>query len=349
MQVLRLCGKAGLVKLGHVSIDGTKVKANASKHKAMSYDRMVEQEKRLAGEIRDLLDDAKRTDDDEDHRFGKGRRGDELPAELARRESRLAKIREAKAALEQEAKERAEREATEARAKNAEREKKRGTPDGKRMGQPHHVPDPATAKPGPKAQRNFTDPESRIMLDGATKAFVQAYNAQIVVDGSSQVIVATAVTQHAVDSAQFVPMLLRTAENLGALPTVVTADAGYYGKANLTAPLLAGVALLVPPNRREKSDAAAGGPGCPKGAVAEAMRDKLASPEGKALYARRKAIVEPVFGQIKGARGIREFLLRGFENAGHEWSIVCLTHNLLKLFRATKCLTRRPGPTACRA
>lgn len=339
LQVLQLCQKAGLVKLGHVALDGTKLKANASKHKAMSYNRMVEAEKKLVEEVRRLLEDAQRTDDDEDGKYGKGRRGDELPQELARRESRLKKIQEAKAALEQEAREKAAREADEARAKNAEREKKRGTPDGKRMGNPHKVPDPEKAMPEAKAQKNFTDPDSRIMLDGATKGFVQAYNAQAAVDGASQVIVAAAVTQQAVDNNQLVPMLAQLAANTGTLPEKVSADAGYFSEANVTAPFLAGVEMYIPPNQREESAVQAGGGGRPKNESAVAMRSKLATDEGKDVYRMRKAIVEPVFGQTKESRGIRSFLLRGFEQVQAEWSLICLGHNLLKLFR-----TQAPRP-----
>lgn len=332
LQVLQLCQRAGLVKLGHVALDGTKMKANASKHKAMSYDRMVEAEKKLVEEVRRLLEDAQRTDDDEDGKYGKGRRGDELPDELARRESRLKKIREAKAALEQEARERAEREAEEARAKNEERDRKRKT--GKRVGKPFKVPDPAQAKPDPKAQKNFTDPDSRIMLDGATKSFVQAYNAQAAVDGASQIILAAAVTQQAVDSNQLIPMLALLAENTGVLPTKVSADAGYFSEANVTAPCFAGVDLFIPPNRRENSAAQAGGTGHPTSEAAIGMRAKLDSAEGKDVYRMRKAIVEPVFGQTKDSRGIRGFLFRGFEKVQAEWALICLGHNLLKIFRA---------------
>jgi transposase len=334
LQVLKLCQKAGLVKLGHVALDGTKVKANASKHKAMSYDRMLKAEQHLKDEIQSLLNEAQRTDAAEDAKYGKGKRGDELPDELARRESRLKKIQEAKAALEQEAKERAEREAEEAREKNAEREKKRGTPDGKRMGQPFKEPDPAKAVPEPKAQRNFTDPDSRIMLDGATKGFVQAYNAQVAVDGACQIIVAADVTQQAVDNGQLVPMLGLVQANLGVLPEKVSADAGYFSEANVTADLLDGVELFIPPNQRESSDAQPGGQGRPKNKAALAMREKLASEVGKDVYRMRKAIVEPVFGQAKEARGFRRFVLRGIEKVRDEWRLICLGHNLLKLFRA---------------
>ena len=331
-QVLRLCREAGLAKLGHVALDGTKVKANASKHKAMSYGRMVEEEKKLVEEIEKLLREAESTDDDEDDRYGKGRRGDELPEELARRESRLKKIREAKAALEEQAREKAEHEAAEARPKNEERARKRAA--GKRVGRPFNEPDPEEAKPEGKAQRNFTDPESRIMRDGATKGFVQAYNAQAAVDSGSQIIVAAELTQQAVDSRQLINMLVKVGANTGEMPKTVTADAGYFSEANVTAPVLAGIDLYIPPNQREKGPTKETGMGTPQTIVAQAMRDKLKTDTGKAIYKLRKAIVEPVFGQIKEARGIRAFLLRGYEKASAEWQLICLTHNLLKLYRA---------------
>lgn len=334
LQVLQLCQRAGLVKLGHVALDGTKVKANASKHKAMSYDRMLKAEQQLKDEIQNLLRQAQNTDEHEDAKYGKGKRGDELPEELARRESRLKKIQEAKAALEQEAREKAERKAEEARAKNAEREKKRGTPEGSRMGNPHKVPDPAKAVPEPKAQRNFTDPDSRIMLDGATKGFVQAYNAQAAVDGSSQVIVAADVTQQAPDNGQLLPMVSLVKSNTGAWPEKVTADAGYFSEANVTASELEGVELFIPPNQRENSDAQAGGYGRPRNEAAVAMRARLATDSGRDIYKLRKAIVEPVFGQTKDGRGFRRFMLRGIQKVQAEWNLICLGHNLLKLFRA---------------
>lgn len=333
LQVLKLCQAAGLVKLGHVSLDGTKMKANASKHKAMSYDRMTKAEKELQNEIRELLHDAEQTDEAEDAKYGKGKRGDELPDELSRRESRLKKIQEAKVALEQQAREQAEREAEEAQAKNAEREKKRGTSEARRMGQPYKVPDPKTAKPEGTAQRNFTDPDSRIMLDGATKSFVQGFNAQAAVDSHAQIIIACDLTQQATDNGQLVPMLVKAAENLGQKPKVATADAGYFSEAGITAPAIAGIDLYIPPNQRE--DGSTKVPKA-KNKTVIAMREKLAGDAGKAVYRLRKAIVEPVFGQIKDARGIRTLLLRGHEQARAEWQLICLTHNLLKLFRASQ-------------
>ena len=194
VQVLQLCQRVGLVKLGHVALDGTKIKANASKHKAMSYERMGEAEKKLEAEVQVLLAEAARVDAEEDGKYGRGKRSDELPKELARRESRLEKIREVKAALEQEAREAAEKKQAEVEAQLREREKQERERGRKMGGRPPQAPDPEQAKPEAKAQRNFTDPDSRIMKDGATKEFVQAYNAQAVVDSPAQVSVVASVT-----------------------------------------------------------------------------------------------------------------------------------------------------------
>lgn len=332
LQVLALCRRAGLVKLGHVAIDGTKMRANAGKHKAMSYGRMEESERRLEEEVRRLLEEAERVDAEEDAQFGKGNRGDELPAELARRESRLRKIREAKAALEREASEKASAEAEGVRLKQEERKLKEQRTGKKAKGRPLKVPDPKQARPEAKAQRNFTDPDARIMLDGATKGFVYGYNAQAAVDAEAQIVVAATLTQAAVDSAQLLPMLTRIEANVGRLPERVSADAGYYSEANLTDPKAAGVDLHIPPGQRER--ASRRGPGKPMGPVATAMREKLASPGGKACYKMRKAIVEPFFGQTKDVRGFRGFLFRGLRKVSAEWDLICLTHNLLKLFRS---------------
>lgn len=336
VQVLRLCQQAGLVKLGHVALDGTKVKANASKHKAMSYERMGEAEQKLEEEVKALLAEAARADAEEDGKYGKGKRGDELPAELARRESRLAKIREAKAALEREAKEQAEEEKVRVEAQLQEREKQEQERGRKWGGRKPQVPDPEQAKPDRKAQRNFTDPDSRIMKDGATKEFVQAYNAQAVVDSAAQVIVAASVTQQANDSQQLAPMLEQVKAMTGSQPQQATADAGYFSEKNVTDPNLAGIDLLVAPDRQKhgKQVPCATGPPPPEAGVAEQMRHKLRTPEGRAVYRMRKAVVEPVFGQIKERRGFRRFLLRGLARVEAEWQMICATHNLLKLFQS---------------
>jgi transposase len=329
LQILRLCQAAGLVKLGHVALDGTKVRAKASRHKAMSYGRMPEAEQRLEAEVRRLLEEAERVDATEDREYGAGRRGDELPAELARRETRLAKIRAAKAALEQEAREQAEKAVAAGRAKRAAREQRVGSAKG---GVPK-IPDPAEARPAPNAQYNFTDPESRIMVDGATKSFVQAYNAQAAVDEHAQIIVACSVTGEALDVQQMRPMLEQLHTNLGRRPAIVTADAGYFSNANVTTVSGAGIDLYVPPDKTKHDAPLGAAPTAGPQTIAEAMREKLRQPGAREIYARRKAVVEPVFGQTKEVRGFRRFSFRGRRKVSAEWTLICLTHNLLKLFR----------------
>jgi hypothetical protein len=334
VQVLKLCRHAGLVKLGPVALDGTKIKANASKHKAMSYERMAKAEKELAAEVQALLAEAAGVDAEEDGKYGKGKRGDELPKALARRESRLEKIREAKAALEQEAKEAAEKKQAEVAAQGKEREKPERERGQKFGGRPPQAPDPEAAKPEPQAQRNFTDPDSRIMKDGATKEFVQAYNAQAAVDSHAQVIVGAAVTQEANDKKQLLPMLTEVKVQMGVPPQQATADNGYFSATNVTAAPLRESDLLVAPDRQKHSEKrpTTTGPPPPGASVAEQMRHKLRAAEGQAVYKLRKAVVEPVFGQIKEARGFRRFLLRGLEKVQGEWQMIGATHNLLKLF-----------------
>jgi transposase len=336
VQVLRLCQRAGLVKLGHVALDGTKVKANASKHKAMSYERMEETEKKLQEEVKALLAEAARVDAEEDGKYGKGKRGDELPGELARRESRLGKIREAKAALEEEAREAAKKKQAEVEARLREREKQEKERGRKLAGPPPQAPNPEEAKPEPKTQRNFTDPDSRIMKDGATKEFVQGYNAQAAVDSQAQVIVAASVTQEANDKRQLVPMLQQVEVMTGSKPEQATADAGYFSEQSVGDAKLGGIDLLVAPDREKRGEevACGTGPAQAEVGVAERMRQKLRTLEGRAVYKMRKAVVEPVFGQIKEARGFRKFLLRGLEKVQAEWKLICATHNLLKLFQS---------------
>lgn len=340
-QILQLCNKAGLVKLGHVAIDGTKVQANASKHKAMSYDRMEEKEKQLKAEVEKLLAQAAETDAAEDALYGKGNRGDELTGELARRESRLKKIAEAKAALEQEARERAEAAKKVAEDKLEERRKKEAARGKKFGGRPPQIPNPEQARPEAQAQRNFTDPESRIMPDGAHKgAFMQAYNAQIAVDSAAQIIVAAELTQESNDKQQLAPMLERVEQNLGAKPEAVSADAGYCSEAQLTDKRVEGIELYVATGK-QKHGLPEPGDVVPPSELAvasdsavERMKQKLRTEAGRAVYKMRKAIVEPVFGQIKAARGIRAFLLRGLVKVSAEWKLICAAHNLLKMFRS---------------
>jgi transposase len=330
LQVLRLCQKAGLVRLGHVALDGTKVRANASKHKAMSYGRMDGKIAELEEQIRQLMTEAEATDQAEDARHGKGRRGDELPPELRLRQRRLEKLRQAKAALEEEARQKAV-----AEQGRREQEDRQRQEEGKKPVQHRSEPD---AKPDEKAQKNFTDPDSRIMKDGATKSFEQSYNGQAAVDGHSQVIVAADVTQQANDKRQVQPMVSQMKENLGgAVPEALTADCGYFSEDNVD--FLDGQKIdgYIAVDRQKHGQAQAEAPqgaAAPAGTAKERMAWKLGTPKGRETYRMRKAVVEPVFGQIKSCRGFRGFLLRGLEAVRAEWRLICAGHNLLKLFRS---------------
>jgi len=338
VQVLEICKEAGLVKLGHVALDGTKVKANASKHKAMSYDRMVKREPELAAEVERLLAEAEALDDKEDKKYGKGVRGDELPKELRFKQARLAKIRQAKQALEEEAR----REAIEA----GKLDKDGNPPAGGGSASSERPP----GTPAPKSQRNFTDPESRIMLDAATKAFVQAYNGQIAVDCESQVIVAADVTQAGNDKQQLVPMVEQIEGNLGEIPDRALADAGYFSEDNVESLTNNFIEPFIPQDRIKHSDAVQP---APRGripdnlSVVDRMLRKLKTKAGRKIYSKRKESAEPVFGQIKDGRGIRAFLLRGIENVKAEWNLICLTHNILKLWKKLRGEPSRIGVRAC--
>jgi len=335
VQVLEICKEAGMVKLGFVSLDGTKVKANASKHKAMSYERMVKKERELSREVEALLKQAEAMDGQEDKTYGKGKRGDELPEELQFKEKRLAKIREAKQALEEQARQ-------EAAAKG------KGDKDGKPPEDGASGPsEPPEVEPKPKKQRNFTDPESRIMVDGATKAFTQAYNAQAAVDCDSQVIVSADVTQQANDKQQLVPMVEQIEENLGEIPDRVLADAGYFTEEAVESVAGGFTEPFIPRERTKHGDPPEPAPRgrIPDNAsvVDRALR-KLKTKAGQEIYSKRKETIEAVFGQIKEARGIRAFLLRGLEKVKAEWKLICLTHNILKLWRHLWLADRRSAP-----
>jgi len=334
VQVLDICREAGLAKLGHVALDGSKFLANASKHKAMSYGRMKKRRAELKAEVEELMARAEAVDADEDALYGKGKRGDELPEELRFRGTRLAKIEEAMTALEAEAK----AEADAKRAEIAEKEKAREKEDRPRRGPKPKEP---SDEPEDKAQRNFTDPESRIMVDGATKGFVQAYNCQAAVDADSQVIVAADVTQDANDKKQVEPMMEQVKSNTGETPKTTSADNGYFSEANVEYLENEEIDGYVASGRTKHGEArtpAPRGP-IPKNAtVKQRMARKLRTKKGRETYAKRKSSVEPVFGQIKDGRGIRRFLLRGIEAVRGEWRLICLTHNLLKLFRSTSTL-----------
>lgn len=339
-QALQLCQKAGLVKLGHVAIDGSKMAGNASKHKAMSYERMSEAEKQLQAEVEALLQRAAAVDAAEDEKYGKGQGGEELPAELARRESRLAKIRAAKAELEAEAKQKAEEKKAGTEAQLGQRREQEARTGKKVRGRKPQVPDPEQAVPDLKAQRNFTDPESRIMPDGSHKgSFLQGYNAQLAVDGKAQVIVAAEVTQQSNDTQQLVPMLEQVKNNVGAQPQVASADNGYWNAKQVGDARVQGIDLHVAAGKQKHGKPSKAADDDPMESSAEAslreqMKQKLKTEAGRDLYRMRKAIVEPVFGQIKEWRGFRRFLLRGLQKVRAEWKLICLTHNLLKLFRS---------------
>jgi transposase len=304
-QVLHLARELGAPRVGRVAVDSSKIKANASKHKAMSYGRMREKQRQLRDEVNELLAQAEAADAAEDAEYGPDHRGDELPAELQRRESRLKRIREAKRALEARAK-------TEAAA----------------AGKPVEA-----AKPDPKAQYNFTDPESRIMK--GPDGFVQAYNVQVAVD-DLQLIVGQAVTQETNDKKQLMPMIMTIEQQSGDTPDQVLADAGYCSDESLTA--IADTSIDAYISTRKQKHGERPGP-CPRGplpktaTMVDRMTRKLHTKTGAAVYAARKGIVEPVIGQIKQARGFRQFLLRGVEKVQGEWSLVCTTHNILKLYR----------------
>jgi len=331
-QILQLCEKAGLVKLGHVALDGTKIKANASKHKAMSYERMEKRAAELEAEVAKWLSAAEAADAAEDKLHGGDKAGEEMPDWIADKKRRAERIREAKAELEAEAKA-----AAEAKLKAAAKAQERREAEGRRKGGRKAAP-PST-EPDAKAQKNFTDPESRIMK--SKDGFVQAYNAQAAVDAEVQIIVAHDVTQSAVDSGQLVPMTDAIETNLNRKPEQLSADAGYCSEANLEALENRNIDAYVATGRAK--DAVAG---AVKGAAiavspapepvgaptrVEAMRAKIKAGGHASPYRLRKQLPEPVFGQIKQARGFRQFLLRGFEKVRGEWAIVCTVHNLLKL------------------
>ena len=307
-QVLQLCREAGLVKLGRVAIDGTKIKANASKHKAMSYGRMKQKESETLRQVKEILRRAEQIDEEEDRRYGRDKRGEELPEELATREGRLKKLREAKAALEAEARRKAEAE-------------------GK---------DPKQAKPPDKAQRNFTDPESKIQK--TSDGFIQGYNAQIAVDEQFQIIVAQHVTPAAVDVNEIVPAVESIEAAMGRSPEQVVADAGYWSEQNVVRLEAKGIESFIATEKMKHGEI----PPAPRGRLPKEMTTRqrmarrLRTKRGRKIYARRKAVAEPVFGQIKHARGFTQFLRRGLERVGQEWALVCLAHNLVKHFTAMR-------------
>ncbi len=327
LQALQLCQAAGMVSLGKVALDGTKIPANASRHKAMSYARLSAKQKVLAEEISALMDEAKTVDADEDARFGPGKRGDELPAELANRQARAAAMAVARASIEEEAAAKA-RELAEEKARKRDDDDDDVTAAGEAAAQ--------ASEPKPTAQRNFTDPDARIMKT-ADGSFHYCFNGQAVVDADHQVIIATTLNNVGVDVQQLIPMIEHTTSTVGAMPKTWSADAGYCSAANLehvkTVEADHPTEFFIS-TRRMKHGAPI--PETPRGRIpvnatlGERMARKLKTKKGKEIYARRKAIVEPVFGQIHTRQG-KHVLLRGLGKVTHEWDLLAGCHNLLKL------------------
>lgn len=327
IQVLNICKKAGLVKVGHVAIDGTKMQSNASKHKAMSYGRILKKEEQLEKEVKELLENADLTDSNEDKLFGKGVRGDEIPEYLKNTTKRLEKIRMAKAALEKEAKEKL------ADKKKEYIRKKKDHEDRGGRGRP---PSPPSEKPADKKQYNFTDPESRIMKSRGKDNFLQGYNCQAAVDEKNQIIVATFTTQEANDKNQLLPLVKLAEKNMGKIPETVTADAGYFSEKNICALNKKKVNAYVATRKIKHGKKNLLTKGRPKkgATVKDLMARKLNTKSGKEIYSKRKHIVEPVFGHIKEILNFRRFSFRGIERCSLEWDLLCISHNLLKLFRS---------------
>jgi len=309
-QVLGLCQKAGLVKLGHVALDGTKMKANASKHKAMSYGRMKSAEPRLAEEVAKWLSNAEQVDEEEDRELGSDRRGDELPSWVSNKQERLRKIRQAKAELEAEAREKAEE-------GPPPLEKRRG----RKPKQPPGIPPD-------KAQRNFTDPESRIQK--TKDGYIQGFNCQAAVDSESQVIVAEIMGASLSDAEALPRILAQIKENTGRQAKEFSADAAYCSESNLKELNRRHVKAYVATGRQKHGTASPTSKRKLTGRLAD-MRRRLRQGGFRSRYRLRKHVVEPVFGQIKEARGFRQFLLRGAQNTSGEWTLLCTVHNLLKL------------------
>ncbi|MDQ3071596.1 MAG: IS1182 family transposase [Acidobacteriota bacterium] len=326
VQVLKICQKMGLVKLGHVALDGTKLKANASKHKAMSYERMKEVEPQLAAEVGKWLSQAENEDGDEDSKHGTDRRGDELPEHIVKKQQRLEKIREAKASLEAEAA--AEAEARKQDKKDAQQAAERGKrAPAPRVKHPRHHVD---GTPNAKSQRNFTDPESKLMK--TKDGFIQGYNAQAAVDASSQVIVAEMLLSEQNDMGALAPILTRIRHNLGRQTKELSADTGYCSEANLRELSRRRVRGYVATGRhRHGTSAPRAQLGKTPGTRTHAMRLRLARGGFRSRYRLRKQVVEPVFGQVKSAMGFTQFLLRGVQKVSSEWRLICTAHNLRKL------------------
>ncbi len=350
VQALQLCQKAGLVKLGNVAIDGTKIKANASTHRSVDYQKISEREQHWQAEVERLLNQAQQTDQQEDQSFGVSQSADSLPEDLANAQKRLQRLQQAKTELEQEAKEQLQAANDTLPVRKAGRpgkaEQTSEPPKNPRQREKEKKQRQRARKnaAAPGRQYNFVDPDSRVMRDNGQKCFVQAYNAQIAVDAHAQVIVAAELTQQTVDRQQLLPLVKSVCSNAQATPRTITADAGYWDTMSLLDPSMKGIEVLVSPDSNPQPPGAPLPASAPRNEEAIRMRTVLTSEEGKARYALRKSTVEPVFGQIKEARGIRRFRLRGVLKVTSEWKLICATHNLLKLFRhRTATPTPEPG------
>lgn len=321
VQVLRLCRAAGLVKLGHVAVDGTKLEANASRHKAMSYGRMKQAETKLAAEVASWLRRAAAADEAEDAAHGADRRGDEMPDWAADKVRRLARIKAAKAALEAEA------------AMAPDEFDPDGPGPSSGMRERGNAPKAGQAAPPDRAQHNFTDPDSRIQptRDGV----IAGYNGQIAVDAASQVILAQHLSTNPADFAALLPLVDSIEQSLGRKPREVSADSGFASEANLEALEQRRIGAYLAPGRpRRAAGHEAGDRRFQRRPRMAAMAQTIKRAGRRSRYRLRKQVVEPVFGQIKQARGFRQFLLRGLAKVRSEWAMICTAHNLLKLAKA---------------
>ena len=310
LQVLNLCRRAGLVKLGHVALDGTKIRANASRHKAMSYGRMKEKEPQLAAEVAKWMSTANTEDGVEDGKFGRENRGDEMPEWVASKEKRAEKMRTAMAELEAEARIEAKEKASKAGKSTRSKEVR-------------------DAKPDDKAQKNFTDPESRIMK--SSDGFIQAYNCQAAVDSENQIIVAQSVTNEGNDKRQLIPILNQIRANCRRQTVELSADSGYCSEANLAEVTKRRIAGYIATGRQKHGErSATESTESHGGRHVRAMTTKLRRAGHRSRYRLRKILPEPVFGQIKHGRGFRQFLLRGIRKVAGEWALIATAHNFLK-------------------
>ncbi len=335
LQVLEVAKKAGLVKAGHISLDGTKVKANAKKSKSRKYSEMLKTTEDLETEIAQILAEAEETDRREDKLYGKGKTGEELPKKLLDKKKRKALIEKLIRETEAEAEDRG-RELREEKKRKAQQDSRWEEETGQKIERrPPTAPPEGEPAPITEARRNPTDFESRIMKDSQTGGYIQGYNCQAAVDADSQVIVAADVVNNTNDKQLLVPMMDQVKSNIGLDPQTATADNGYYSERDIVSLMERGIDPYVPPTKNTKGKRRIPvGRNGKKRTVTEHMRDKLETKTGHEIYKTRKSITEPVFGQIKEQMGFRSFLLRGLEKAKAEWQLIAMGHNIRKIYRA---------------